>query len=251
MLNNYMTVVKDFPAQFAAAMSSSQRIFKLIDTWPEVTDSSNPISMPNIKGDIELKNVSFGYDKDRKIIDHVNLHIKPGQMVGIGGESGAGKTTFINVISRLYDPTEGEVILDGVDIKDIKISDVRKNISIVLQDTFLFFIGDLGSNLSGGEKQRICIARALFGNPKILILDEATASVDLGTERKIQNALKELLKNRTTFIIAHRLSTIKNADRIVVINNNVIAEVGTHKELMKKKGTYYDLMMTQMELVKF
>lgn len=120
-----------------------------------------------------------------------------------------------------------------------------------LPDGYDTFIGDLGSNLSGGEKQRICIARALFGNPKILILDEATASVDLGTERKIQNALKELLKNRTTFIIAHRLSTIKNADRIVVINNNVIAEVGTHEELMKKKGTYYDLMMTQMELVKF
>lgn len=274
MFNGYMSGVKDFPGQFAGAMNSAQRIFELIDTEPEIADSPNPISMPNMKGDIELKNVSFGYENDRKIIDDVSLHIKPGQMVGIGGKTGAGKTTFINVISRLYDPTEGEVMLDGVDIKDIKISDVRKNISIVLQDTFLFnasvkdniafakenateeeiiraakianahnfimelpegydtVLGSSGRTLSGGQSQRIAIARAVLQNPKILILDEATASLDVKTEKSIQEALDRLIEGRTTLVIAHKLYTLKNANKFIILNNGKILECSSYDKFI-------------------
>jgi ATP-binding cassette subfamily B protein len=236
------------------------------------------------RGEIELSNVTFGYTVSRNVLKNINLKVKEGEVLGIVGRSGAGKSTLVNLISRLYDVKEGSIKIDGVDVKDLSLSDLRKNVAMVSQDTYIFMgsvakniaygnenatgdeiiraaklagahdfiskmpdgydtvIGASGKDLSGGEKQRISIARAILADPKILILDEATASVDTETEKAIQNSLKLLVKGRTTLSIAHRLSTLRDADRLIVIDNGRIVEEGTHEELDKNEdGIFHKL----------
>ncbi len=272
---------------FTDSMNSAQRIFEIIDAVPELTEKPNPIPLENIRGEIELKNVTFGYEPNKPILKNINLKIEAGKMLGIVGRSGAGKSTLVNLISRLYDPQEGEIYLDGINIKDLAFRDLRKNVAMVSQETYIFMgtvaeniayanaqasrediihaavlasahdficrmpdgydtvIGSSGRELSGGERQRISIARAILANPKILILDEATASVDTETEKAIQASINFLIKDRTTISIAHRLSTLRDADRLVVIDNGEVTEEGTHAELLEKKGTYYKLKELQ------
>ncbi len=269
------------------SMNSAQRMFEIIDSVPEIREVENPIELKDPKGRIELQNVSFGYEVNRPVLKELNLEIKEGSMLGIVGRSGAGKTTLVNLISRMYDPQEGKILIDGIDIKDLSFKSLRRNVAMVSQETYIFMgsveeniayanpeashadviraaklasahefimrmpdgydtrIGSSGRELSGGEKQRISIARAILSNPKILILDEATASVDTETERDIQRSISYLVKGRTTISIAHRLSTLKDADYLVVIDNGKITERGTHKELEEQKGTYYKLMELQ------
>jgi ATP-binding cassette subfamily B protein len=272
---------------FTDSMNSSQRMFEIIDAVPEIVEKPDAIRMESIKGQIELKNITFGYEPNKPVLKKLNLNIKAGTMLGIVGRSGAGKSTLVNLISRLYDPQEGEIYLDGTNIKDVAFKDLRKNVAMVSQETYIFMgtvaeniayansnatmedivnaavlasahdfickmpdgydtvIGSSGRNLSGGERQRISIARAILANPKILILDEATASVDTETEKAIQASINFLIKDRTTISIAHRLSTLRDADRLVVIDNGEITEEGTHSELVEKKGTYYKLKELQ------
>ncbi len=272
---------------FTDSMNSAQRIYEIIDAVPEISEKPDAVRMETIRGDIELKNVTFGYEPNKPILKKVNLKIEAGKMLGIVGRSGAGKSTLVNLISRLYDPQEGEIFLDGINIKDIAFRDLRKNVAMVSQETYIFMgtvaeniayanesasrediinaavlasahdficrmpdgydtvIGSSGRNLSGGERQRISIARAILANPKILILDEATASVDTETEKAIQASINVLIKDRTTISIAHRLSTLRDADRLVVIDNGEITEEGTHSQLVEKKGTYYKLKELQ------
>lgn len=272
---------------WSSSMNAAQRIFEILDTKPEVIESPNPVALENIKGDIELKNVSFSYEPNKPILQNISFSVKNGEMLGIVGHSGAGKTTIVNLISRLYDINEGEILIDNVNVKDIRFADLRRNIGMVSQETYIFMgsiaeniayakpdasldeivnaavaasahdfimklpdgydtqVGAGGRQLSGGERQRISIARAILANPKILILDEATASVDTETEKRIQNAIDKLVEGRTTISIAHRLSTLRNASKLIVIENGKITEQGTHYELAKQKGTYYKLMQLQ------
>ncbi len=272
------------------ALSAAERVFDVIDTEPMIKESPDAVGLPDIKGEIEFRNVTFGYDKFKPVVKNVSLTIRPHEMIGLVGKSGAGKSTIINLICRLYDTNGGEILLDGVDLRKVKQNDLRKNIGIVLQDTFLFNgtiyenicytrpgasreevirasiaanahefiikkpdgydteVGERGNSLSGGEKQRISIARAILRDPKILILDEATSSVDTQTEKKIQEALERLTKGRTTIAIAHRLSTLRKCDRLVVIKNGEVGEIGTHIELMEKKGIFYELVKLQSEM---
>ncbi|MBQ9865789.1 MAG: DUF1854 domain-containing protein [Lachnospiraceae bacterium] len=241
------------------------------------------------RGEIELDNVTFGYSASKPVLKNITLKVKEGELLGIVGRSGAGKSTLVNVISRLYDIQEGSIKIDGVDVKDLALSDLRRNVAMVSQDTYIFMgsvamnisygreeakrediiraakmasahdfiskmpdgydtvIGASGKDLSGGEKQRVSIARAILADPKILILDEATASVDTETEKAIQNSLKLLVKGRTTLSIAHRLSTLRDADRLIVIEKGRIAEEGTAEELDKiEDGIYHKLSRLQI-----
>ena len=233
--------------------------------------------------------MTFGYDSHKPVLKDINLHVKPGEMIGLVGHSGAGKSTLINLICRFYTPDAGKLEIDGEDIQQINLKDLRKQIGVVLQEPYLFSgtiaenisyastdasmhdiitaakaanahefimkfpdgydteVGERGGSLSGGERQRISIARAILHNPRILILDEATSSVDVETEKKIQQAIDRLVQNRTTFAIAHRLSTLRNADRLFVIEKGKGVECGSHGELMEKKGIYYKLVETQRE----
>ncbi len=274
---------------YTNCMNSSHRIFEIIDRKPEITESENAVSMPSMEGRVSIRNVTFEYEPNKPVLHNINLEVEPGEMIGLVGHSGAGKSTITNLITRLYDVSDGGIYIDDVNIKDIKIDDLRSQIGMVLQETFLFsgtiaeniayarpdatreeiiaaaklanahdfimrmndgydtFIGRHRNNLSGGEKQRISIARAILVNPRILILDEATASVDTETERLIQEALERLVQGRTTFAIAHRLSTLRNASRLVVVDHGTIAECGTHEELEKLEGIYYDMLNIQKE----
>ena len=242
---------------------------------------------PTLTGELTLKNVTFGYEENRDVLKNISLHVEAGKMLGIVGKSGAGKTTLISLIARLYDVKEGEILLDGTDLRDMRFEDIRKNIALVSQETYIFKgtifeniayadptadrkrvidaavaasahnficklpdgydteVGSGGRELSGGERQRISIARAILADPKILILDEATAAVDTETEKNIQASLKELVKGRTTLSIAHRLSTLRDADELIVIENGKITEQGTHRELISKKGDYFKLYQIQ------
>lgn len=272
------------------ALSAAERVFDVIDTEPMIRESPDAVGLPDIRGEIEFRNVTYGYDKFKPVLKNVSMTIRPHEMIGLVGKSGAGKSTIINLICRLYDTNSGQILLDGVDLREVKQNDLRKNIGIVLQDTFLFNgtiyenicytkpgatreevimasiaanahefilkkpdgydteVGERGNSLSGGEKQRISIARAILRDPKILILDEATSSVDTQTEKKIQEALERLTKGRTTIAIAHRLSTLRKCDRLVVIKNGEIGEIGTHQELLEKKGAFYELVKIQSEM---
>ena len=272
------------------ATTAAERVFEVMDSQPEIQEAPNAVALPQIKGAVEFRDVSFGYERERPVLKDVNLDIKPGEMIGLVGHSGAGKSTLINLLLRFYDVTEGALLIDGVDIRDIKRDDLRRQVGVVLQESYLFhgtiyeniaygnpdaspaqiiaaaraahahhyivgfpdgydtLVGERGTRLSGGERQRIAIARAILHNPKILILDEATASVDTQTEAAIQGALQNLTKGRTTFAIAHRLSTLKNADRLVVIEGGAVVEVGTHDELLQKRGAFYRLVQAQQQM---
>ena len=250
-------------------------------------EKPNPIRVKELKGEIVLDNVTFGYEENRDVLKHITLKVEAGKMLGIVGKSGAGKSTLANIITRLYDAKSGKIYIDGVNIRDMAFEDLRKNIAMVSQETYIFkstifdniayanpaadkktvlkaaiaagahdficklpdgydtIVGTGGRSLSGGERQRLSIARAILADPKILILDEATAAVDTETERKIQEALSMLIKNRTTLSIAHRLSTLRDADELIVLEDGQIVEQGTHAELIKQKGTYFKLFQIQ------
>ena len=277
------------PRSISRFLTSASKVFEILEETPEVGDIGLPIDI-RIEGEINVKNVTFGYESYNPVLSNVSADIKPGEMIGIVGHSGSGKTTLINLIIRLYDVNTGAIEIDGVNIKDISQEALRSQMGVVLQETFLFagtirdniayacpnatdemvieaaktanahdFIMDLpqgyntavgagGHSLSGGEKQRIAIARAIIHNPKILILDEATAALDTETEKLIQDALKKLVRNRTTLAIAHRLSTLRNADRLLVLDHGKVAEFGTHSELLENRGIYYKLVMAQQKL---
>ncbi|MCH8325536.1 MAG: ABC transporter ATP-binding protein [Bacteroidetes bacterium] len=269
------------------AMASSERIFNLLDNKTFVNNPENPIKLNQIKGKIDFKNVWFEYKKDEPVLKDITFNINPGETVAIVGATGAGKTSIINILTRFYDIKSGSILIDGIDIRKINKRELRKHISIVLQDVFLFsgnirsnismdnediseeqvkkaaelvgadkfiealpnkydeIVMERGATLSVGQKQLISFARALAYNPQILILDEATSSVDTETEALIQKAIKKLLVGRTAIVIAHRLSTIQNADKIIVMHKGKIRETGNHQELLTNKGIYYKLYQLQ------
>ena len=273
-----------------AAVAGAERVFEVMDEVPDMTDQENALAIDKIKGDVAFKNVHFGYTPDKKILKGISLSAKPGETIALVGPTGSGKTTIINLLSRFYDIQRGSITIDGHDLKDYRIDDLRKRIGIVLQETYLFsgtlmdnirygrldatddevieaakiasahqFIKHLpqkyetkissgGKNLSQGQRQLLAIARAILANSDILILDEATSSIDTRTEIAIQTGLHHLTKGRTTFVIAHRLKTIENADRIYVIHDGQIIEDGTHCELLLKKGFYSKLYESQFDV---
>jgi ATP-binding cassette, subfamily B, bacterial len=272
------------------AAASAHRIFEILDRAPSVPEPAKPVHPGRVEGRIELRNVRFKYGT-REVLHGIDLAIEPGEMIGLVGPTGAGKSTLINLICRFFDVAEGAILVDGVDIRSFPIAEYRANIGIVLQDPFLFYgtiaenvaygrpdatrseivaaaraarahefilqlpdgydslVGERGQSLSGGERQRISIARALLIDPRILILDEATSSVDTETEREIQIALDNLIRGRTTIAIAHRLSTLRKADRLVVIERGRIAEIGKHADLLRDEGAYARLHRAQTELI--
>jgi ATP-binding cassette subfamily B protein len=271
------------------AIAGGERIFTILDEKPAVFDKPNAKPMTEIKGLVEFDNVAHEYEYGVPVLKGVSFTAQPGQTFAIVGPTGAGKTTIINLLPRFYDVTEGSVKIDGVDVRDVTAESIRKQVGIVLQDTFLFsttvmenvrfgkpdatdeevmaaiklanadsfierlpekyqtVLGERGSGLSQGQRQLLSIARAALADPRILILDEATSSVDTRTERLIQKAFDQLLSGRTSFVIAHRLSTIRNADQILVLKAGQIIERGKHEELLAKKGFYYDLYMSQFK----
>lgn len=271
-------------------LSAAERVFEVMDAQTEETDPEQEVRLPVVKGRVHFRNVTFGYDKNRPVLHNIELDVQPGEMIGLVGHSGAGKSTMINLLCRFYTAQEGVIEIDGVDIRKINLADLRRQIGIVPQESYLFSgtiaenityakpdatceemiraakaanahdfivnfadgyetqVGERGQSLSGGERQRIAIARAVLHDPKVLILDEATSSVDTATEKQIQDALSRLIENRTTFAIAHRLSTLRNANRLLVLDQGKVAELGTHEELVAKNGTYAKLVNMQSEL---
>ena len=271
------------------AFAGAERVFEVIDTSPESYDDSGAVRMPEMEGRVRFREVTFGYDKSKPVLKGIDLYVRPGEMIGLVGRSGVGKTTAVNLIARFYDVDHGSIEIDGIDIRRISLRDLRQRIGIVSQEPVLFsgtiaenigygkpgarfeeivdaarlanahdFIlakpdgyetqaGEQGNNLSGGERQRVAIARAMLHDPRILILDEATSSVDVETEKQIQEAIHRMVEGRTTFAIAHRLSTLRDADRLVVLDDGQVVEVGTHAELMDRRGVFHDLVEMQQE----
>lgn len=270
-----------------SAIAGGERIFGLLDVVPDLQDAPDAIELPAIRGEVVLQDVWAEYEEGEAVLRGVSLRAAPGQTVAIVGPTGAGKTTLINLIPRFYDVTGGTLTIDGHDVRQVSGASLRKQIGVVLQESFLFsdtvmenirfgrpgatdaeviaaaklanadkfidrladgyqtVLGERGTGLSQGQRQLLAIARAALANPRILILDEATSSVDTRTERLIQGALESLLRGRTSFVIAHRLSTIRHADQVLVLDQGQIVERGTHESLMAKRGTYYDLYMSQ------
>lgn len=288
-LNKIFVPIKDLSAKFSviqAAMAAMERIFSLIDTKPDIKEPSDPLMMKEISGKIEFNNVSFSYGRGN-VINNLSFCVDAGEKVALVGSTGAGKSTIIKLLCRMYDVTEGSVLVDGVDIKKISLGQLRRNIGMVPQDFFIFsgtifdnislgreevdlndvklaaekvmasrfiekmseeYYGEIkekGVNLSAGQRQLLSLARVMAHDPKILVLDEATSSVDLATELYIQKGIRTLFKDRTSIIIAHRLSTIKDVDRILVLHKGEIREEGHHNELLEKKGLYYRLYQLQ------
>ncbi|NSO85003.1 ABC transporter ATP-binding protein [Enterococcus faecalis] len=294
-INNFWNPViniGNFYNSLITATAYLERIFETMDVVPEIQDAPHAIALPPIKGTVDFQHVYFRYEEGKNILTDVSFHIEPGQTIALVGPTGAGKTTIINLLSRFYDVNEGAVKIDGYDVRDVTLRSLRKQIGVMLQDTFIFsgtiienirygnlaateeeviqaakivrahdFIKDLkdgyetvveerGSTLSAGQRQLISFARALLADPKILILDEATSSIDTKTEELLQEGLQQLLKGRTSFIIAHRLSTIKNSDKIFYIDGGRIVEEGSHDQLMAKHALYHHLYQSQYDLLK-
>jgi ATP-binding cassette, subfamily B, multidrug efflux pump len=272
--------------------ASAERVFEFLDEEEEIPDPDNPVKITRVNGQVEFKNVHFGYDPEKPVINNFSALIQPSQKVAIVGPTGAGKTTMVKLLMRFYDVDKGAILIDGHNIKEFNRNDLRSIFGMVLQDTWLYsgsimeniryaridataeevinaaraahvdsfvhtlpggydmLLNEEASNISQGQKQLITIARAILANPRILILDEATSSVDTRTEIQIQRAMDHLMTGRTTFIIAHRLSTIRDADLILVMDHGDIVEQGTHQELLEKKGFYADLYYSQFDLIK-
>jgi ATP-binding cassette, subfamily B, multidrug efflux pump len=279
----YNTLITNFAA--------AERIFEIMDIVPDISDLESNEKMPLIKGAVEFKNVTFGYEKHIPVLHNVSFKVKPGETIALVGPTGAGKTTITSLVSRFYDTNKGSVLIDGKNVREVNLHSLRVQMGIMLQDTFLFsdtikenirygkldatdediiaaakavsahdFIMNLengydtqvnerGSRLSVGQRQLISFARALLANPRILILDEATSNIDTATEILVQKGINKLLHGRTSFVIAHRLSTIRDCDKIMVIDNGTIMEAGTHDELIKKKGFYFNLYMAQYKFL--
>ncbi len=288
MLYQYVNWLTNLPRRLMNMVTAMERINDVLNQSPKITDKA--AIKHKIEGHVRFDHASFGYKSYKPVLEDICLDIKPGEMIGLVGASGTGKSTLINLIMHLYEVDSGKILVDDIDIRDIALDDYHSQIGVVLQETFLFsgtiinnikfakpdatyeeviraakmanahdficktpdgyntYVGERGFNLSGGERQRIAIARAILNNPNLLILDEATASLDTESEYLIQKALDRLRSGRTTFAIAHRLSTLKDADRLVVIDGHNIAEIGTHNELMEKKGIYYGLVTAQLEM---
>ncbi|HAP2800730.1 ABC transporter ATP-binding protein [Enterococcus faecalis] len=294
-INNFWNPViniGNFYNSLITATAYLERIFETMDVVPEIQDAPHAIALPPIKGTVDFQHIYFRYEEGKNILNDVSFHIEPGQTIALVGPTGAGKTTIINLLSRFYDVNEGAVKIDGYDVRDVTLRSLRKQMGVMLQDTFIFsgtiienirygnlaateeeviqaakivrahdFIKDLkdgyetvveerGSTLSAGQRQLISFARALLADPKILILDEATSSIDTKTEELLQEGLQQLLKGRTSFIIAHRLSTIKNSDKIFYIDGGRIVEEGSHDQLMAKHALYHHLYQSQYDLLK-
>ena len=272
-----------------AALAGAERVFEVIDTAPEVDDAPDSVPLEKVQGHVTFKNVKFSYSPDKPIIKDMTLEAKPGEIVALVGPTGAGKTTIVNLLTRFYEIDAGQISIDGSDIRQIKKDDLRRQLGLVLQDTFLFsasvmdnirygrleatdeevveaakmadadhfihklpqgyetMLSERASNLSQGQRQMLAIARAILAAPSILILDEATSSVDTRTEVRIQNALLRLMKGRTSFVIAHRLSTIRDADKLLVIRDGEIVEQGTHQQLLDQGGFYQHLYLSQFK----
>jgi ATP-binding cassette subfamily B protein len=272
-----------------AALAGAERIFEVLDTEPKIVDCEHSVHLDTIEGRVAFEDVSFGYDPDTRVLNNINFVAVPGKTIALVGPTGAGKTTIINLLSRFYDVDAGRILIDGNDLREVCQDDLRRQLGIVLQDTFLFAdtvmenirygrldatdeevvqaaklanadrfirylpesyhteLSERGSNLSQGQRQLLSIARAILAEPAILILDEATSSVDTRTEVEIQKALLNLMSGRTSFVIAHRLSTIRNADQILVINEGKLIERGKHETLLEEKGFYYNLYTSQFK----
>jgi len=274
-----------------SAIAASERVFKLLEEKEEIADPADAADANTLASRVCFKDVHFGYEEDKTVINDFNFEAKPGQKIAIVGPTGAGKTTMVKLLMRFYDVNEGAILIDGKDIRTFKRNDLRSLFGMVLQDTWLFngtirenirygrleatdteveeaaaiaqidhyvhtlpdgyetILNEESSNISSGQKQLLTIARAVLANPKMLILDEATSSVDTRMEILIQKAMDHLMAHRTSFIIAHRLSTIKNADKILVMNHGDIVEIGTHQELLDKNGFYASLYESQFDRV--
>jgi ATP-binding cassette subfamily B protein len=270
------------------ATSSGERVFEILDAFPDVDDRPDARETGDLRGEVRFEDVSFRYRFSRNVLEQIDITARPGEIVALLGMTGSGKSTITNLIARFYDVTGGRILIDGVDVRSFKLRSLRQQIGIVLQETVLFAasirqniafgnpdateaeivqaardaqahdfiletadgydtrVGERGATLSGGQKQRIAIARALLTDPRILILDDATSSVDSETEQRIQTALDRLMEGRTTFVIAHRLSTIRRADQILVLEKGRIAARGTHAELLEASGLYLELYEIQL-----
>lgn len=280
---------------FSQSKASGERLLEILEADEEIEEKNGALKIEKLTGDVEFNNVTLRYgDDENEALYNITFKARPGQTIGLIGSTGSGKTSITQLMTRFYEPVDGQVLVDGLDVKDYSIRSLRSNIGIVLQESFLFsssikanisygnpdatmdeiiaaakraqahsfimelpdgydtILGERGMGLSGGQKQRIAIARAICVNPSILILDDATSAVDMETEFKIQQALLEVMKGRTTFIIAHRISSLKHADEILVLENGSIAERGTHEQLIKNGGTYqkiYDIQFKDRQKV--
>ena len=285
-----INTIASFYNSVLTAVSYLERIFETIDEPVLVKDEPGAKDMPSIKGNVTFEDVTFSYEEGEVILKNINFKVEQGQCIAIVGPTGAGKTTIVNLLSRFYNVDSGRVLVDGTDISRVRLNSLRRQMGVMMQDSFIFSgtimdnirygnkdatdeevikaaktvcahdfimnmengyntqVNERGSRLSAGQRQLISFARALLANPAILILDEATSSIDTETEIVLQEGLERLLKGRTSFIIAHRLSTIKNADRIMYIDKGGMQESGSHQELLDKKGLYYNLYMSQYQI---
>jgi len=283
--------VVDFNNALQWAVSAMDRVFQTLDTRPEIEDKPDAIALPEVRGEVVFDNVTFQYTDDTTAIRNLTLRVRPGEKIALVGHSGAGKTTLMNLLMRFYDPTSGRILVDGNDLRDLRLESLRRKVAMVAQENVLFsvtiaenirygnreatdeqvvaaskaadlhsfieelpegyetMIGEHGIKLSGGQKQRLALARALVTDPAILILDDVTSALDGETEHRVQEALREVMQGRTTFIIAHRLSSVVEADRIVVLEGGEIVDIGPHAELVDKEGVYRDLYNEQFKSV--